>query len=280
MTASGKRALWAAALTLLSAPAWAETEAPTDHVPDPVVVIQSTTSTQNSGLYDHLLPLAEAATGLEIRVVAVGTGQALQNAARCDGDMVIVHARAAEEAFVTAGFGGPRRDLMANSFVLIGPAEDPAGIADADSARAAFATIAERQARFVSRGDDSGTHARELSLWPDGFDPEESSGTWYRETGAGMGATLNIAVGMSAYTLSDAASWSQFGNRGTHAVLLQGDPALINPYSVIPVSAARCPRINAQGAAALIAWLTGAGGQAAIAAFAPGGTALFEPTAR
>lgn len=248
-----------------------------DEDADRVVLIQSTTSTQNSGLYDHLLPLAEAATDLQIRVVAVGTGQALQNAARCDGDMVIVHARAAEEAFVAAGHGGPRQDLMANSFVIIGPAEDPAGVAEASTARAAFAAIAAANARFVSRGDDSGTHTRELSLWPDSFDANETSGSWYREAGAGMGTTLNIAVGMGAYSLSDAASWAQFENRANHRVLFDADPALDNPYSVIPVSAQRCPRVNAQGAADLIAWLTGRAGQAAIAAYAPNGTPLFRP---
>jgi len=243
-----------------------------------VVMVQSTTSTQNSGLYAYLLPIAAQALDLDIRVVAVGTGQALGNAERCDGDILIVHARAAEEAFVAAGFGTARYDLMFNDFVLVGPRSDPAGVAGAATAAEALARIAAARAPFASRGDDSGTHQKELSLWGGIADVAAASGGWYRETGSGMGATLNVAVGMGAYTLTDRATWLAFENRGDHVILNQGDPVLFNQYGVIPVSPARCPNVNAEGAAAFSAWLR-TDGQAVIAAFQPGGQQLFFPNA-
>lgn len=255
---------------LIATPALAEND---------VVLVQSTTSTQNSGLYAYLLPIASQALGLDIRVVAVGTGQALGNAERCDGDMLIVHARAAEEAFVEAGFGTARHDLMYNDFVLVGPASDPAGIAGAAGATAALARIAAARAPFVSRGDDSGTHQRELALWSDVADVAAASGSWYRETGSGMGATLNVAVGMGAYTLTDRATWLAFENRGDLVILAQGDPALFNQYGVIPVDPARCPNVNAAGARAFTDWLL-SDGQAVIAAYRRNGRQLFFPNAR
>ena len=174
----------ASLFVLLTLPAVAQ-----DHI-----LIQSTTSTQNSGLYDHLLPVFEAETGIETRVVAVGTGQAIRNATNCDGDVLLVHARAAEDAFVAAGYGLPRRDVMYNDFILIGP-----DVIMADSPANALTLLARAQAPFLSRGDDSGTHRREMELWhAAGIDPTTSSGTWYRETGSGMGATLNIAAAMDA----------------------------------------------------------------------------------
>ncbi len=256
-------------LALLATPALAQ---------DPVVLVQSTTSTQNSGLYAYLLPIASQALGLDIRVVAVGTGQALGNARRCDGDMLIVHARAAEEAFVADGFGTARYNLMYNDFVLVGPRNDPAGVEGAASATEALARIAAAEALFVSRGDDSGTHQKELDLWDGIADVAAASGGWYRETGSGMGATLNVATGMQAYTLTDRATWLAFENRGDLVILSQGDPALFNQYGVIPVDPENCPNVNAEGAAAFTEWLLN-DGQAAIAGFETNGRQLFFPNA-
>jgi len=246
---------------------------------DPVVLVQSTTSLQNSGLYDYLLPLAEFALGLDIRVVAVGTGQALNNARRCDGDMLIVHAQVAEEAFVASGFGTARLDLMFNDFVLVGPVDDPAGIRGAPEAVAALARIAQARAPFASRGDDSGTHQKELSLWAGVADVAVASGSWYRETGSGMGATLNLSVGMGAYTMTDRATWLAFRNRRTHDILFEGDPALFNQYGVIPVNPAHCANTNAAGARAFTDWLTGTDGQSAISEFRIHGVRAFFPNA-
>ncbi|MEM9320020.1 MAG: substrate-binding domain-containing protein [Pseudomonadota bacterium] len=243
----------------------------------PIVLIQSTTSTQNSGLYDVVLPRAEVALNLDIRVIAVGTGQALQNAARCDGDLLITHARAAEDAFVAQGFGLARYDLMYNDFVLVGPAADPAGVADVASITHALDAIAQSHAPFASRGDDSGTHQTERALWDGIADIAAASGNWYRETGAGMGTTLNIAIGMGAYTISDRATWLAFENRRDHRVLFEGDPALFNQYGIIPVNPAHCPGADAQNAARLTDWLLSPEGQAAIAAHRIGGMQLFFP---
>lgn len=269
------RWLCALAASLLAQPLWADDRG----ADDPVVLIQSTTSTQNSGLYEALLPQAAAALSLDLRVVAVGTGQALQNAARCDGDLVITHARAAEEAFVAAGFGLARHDLMYNDFVLVGPSADPAGVQGAPGIAAALGAIARAQAPFASRGDDSGTHQAERRLWSEIADVAAASGTWYRETGAGMGATLNIAVGMGAYTLTDRATWAAFENRASHAILHEGDPALVNQYGLVQVSADHCPTRNHAGSRALADWLLGPTGQAAIAAFRIDNAQVFFPNA-
>ena len=245
------------------------------------IILQSTTSTQNSGLYAYLLPLFEAETGIRVNVVAVGTGQALRNAGNCDGDILIAHAREAEEAFVAEGKGDRRSDLMFNDFVLVGPASDPAGVAGAGTAAEALRRVAASGAVFASRGDDSGTYRKERALWEaSGTDPDPASGRWYRETGSGMGATLNIAVGMDAYALTDRATWSSHGNKGAHRIVLEGDPALFNQYGVIPVSTARCPNVDGEAAAMLEAWLLSPAGQEAIGAFAPDGEALFTPNAK
>jgi len=244
------------------------------------IVVQSTTSTASSGLYDWLLPKFEAATGIEARVVAVGTGQALKNARNCDGDVVLVHARAAEERFVAEGWGVARHDVMYNDFVLVGPAHDPAGIEGMQDAPAALATIAEAAPPFASRGDDSGTHRRERALWSAaGVDPSGASGTWYRETGSGLGATLNVAVGMDAYALTDRATWLAFGNKGTHKVMVEEDPALFNPYGVIAVNPERCPTVRAEAAQRFVDWLISPEGQNAIAAYRRYGRQLFFPGA-
>ncbi|QBY00770.1 sulfate transporter [Rhodophyticola sp. CCM32] len=244
-----------------------------------ILLVQSSTSTQNSGLYDHILPLAEAALDLDIRVVAVGTGQALNNAERCDGDMLIVHARDAEEAFVEAGFGTGRHDLMYNDFIIIGPSDNPAGLRRADDIAGALGRIATAGAPFASRGDDSGTHRKETSLWEGVADVAAASGSWYREAGAGMGATLNLAIGMGAYTMSDRATWLAFENKADHEILFEGDPDLFNQYGVIPVSPDHCETVNADGAAAFTNWLISAPGQAAIAGFMVDGQQLFFPNA-
>ncbi|MGR3718176.1 MAG: substrate-binding domain-containing protein [Thermohalobaculum sp.] len=245
------------------------------------IIVQSTTSTQNSGLYDALLPRFTAEAGIEVRVVAVGTGQAIKNARNCDGDVLLVHARAAEEAFVAAGFGVARADVMYNDFVIVGPAADPAGVAGSRDAAAALAAIRSARAPFASRGDDSGTHKAELALWrAAGIDPAAESGTWYRETGSGMGATLNLAAGMGAYALTDRATWITFANKGGHRIAVEGDAAMFNQYGVILVSPERCPNVKAAAGQRFIDWLLSDEGQAAIAAYRRGGQQLFFPNAR
>ena len=248
---------------------------------DGYIVVQSTTSTRNSGLYDAILPDFTKASGIEVRVVAVGTGQALRNARNCDGDVLLVHAKAAEEQFVAEGYGLSRADLMYNDFVLVGPADDPAGVTGAKDIGSALASIAKYQAAFVSRGDDSGTHRKEIALWGDtDLDPLPASGTWYRETGSGMGTTLNIASGMDAYTLTDRATWIAFANKGDLRILFEGDEALFNQYGVIAVDPAKCPDIRADEARAFVDWLLSDDGQAAIAAHRRDGQQLFFPNAK
>ncbi len=245
------------------------------------ILLQSTTSTQNSGLFDAILPGFTAATGIEVRVVAVGTGQALKNARNGDGDVLLVHAREAEEAFVSEGYGVARFDVMYNDFVIVGPPADPAGIAGLSDATAALEAIAAAEAPFASRGDDSGTHVKELALWrAAGVDPTAASGSWYRETGSGMGATLNVALGMGAYTLTDRGTWIAFKNKGNFGILVSGDARLFNPYGVILVNPARHPRVKAEDGQAFIDWLTGPEGQAAIAAYTLNGQQLFFPNAK
>lgn len=245
------------------------------------IVVQSTTSTQNSGLLEAILPAFEASSGIDVRVVAVGTGQAIKNAELGDGDVLLVHARAAEDAFVAAGWGVERRDVMYNDFVLVGPAEDPAGLRGGADAVAALSQIAAAGAVFASRGDDSGTHKAERALWAAaGVDPLAGSGSWYRETGSGMGATLNAAVAMGAYVLTDRATWVAFGNPGGLEILVEGDARLFNPYGVILVNPARHPHVKAAEGQMFIDWLTGPAGQAAIAGFRVAGQQLFFPGAR
>lgn len=244
------------------------------------IVLQSTTSTENSGLLDEILPLFEAETGIEVRVVTVGTGQALENARRGDGDVLLVHARDQEEAFVAGGFGTERRDVMFNDYVILGPKADPAKLGGMTDAVAAFEAIAAQQAAFVSRGDDSGTHAAEQALWEAaGVEVEAVSGAWYREAGQGMGATINLATGLGAYTLSDRATWASFGSKASHAILVEGDPMLDNQYGVIPVSPERHPNVEGEEAMAFVEWITGPEGQAAIAAFRVDGEQVFFPNA-
>ncbi len=244
------------------------------------IIVQSTTSTANSGLYDYLLPLFETASGIRVDVVAVGTGQAIKNAENCDGDLLLVHAKPSEEAFVEAGYGTIRTDLMYNDFVIVGPEADPAGVKGMTDVEAALKAIAGSGALFASRGDDSGTHKKEVSLWAAaGVDPAAASGGWYRETGSGMGATLNAGIGMGAYVLTDRATWISFGNKQDYTVEVEGDTDLFNQYGVIPVNPEKCPTVKAEAAQAFADWLLSAEGQAAIAAYGIDGQQLFFPNA-
>lgn len=247
---------------------------------DSFIVVQSTTSTENSGLFGHILPIFTAKTGIEVRVVAVGTGQAIRNASNGDGDVLFVHAKPAEEAFVAQGHGVSRADVMYNDFVIVGPTGDPAGIAGGSDAVAALKQIAAAGAPFASRGDDSGTHKAELRLWKAaGIDAAAASGGWYRETGSGMGATLNVAAGMSAYALTDRATWIAFANKQDLAIMTEGDDRLFNQYGIILVSKARHPGVRAEPGQVFVDWILSAEGQAAIAAFRKDGQQLFFPNA-
>ncbi|TYO90169.1 tungstate transport system substrate-binding protein [Oceanicella actignis] len=242
------------------------------------IIVQSTTSTANSGFFDQVLPQFEARTGIKVKVVAVGTGQALRNAANCDGDVVLVHAPRAEADFVAKGLGVRRHPLMSNDFVIVGPAADPAGIAGMRDAAAAMARIAAAGAPFASRGDDSGTHKAERRLWrAAGLDPDPATDRWLRELGAGMGATLNAAAGMGAYALTDRATWLAFANKADLRIMVEGDPRLLNHYGVILVNPARCPNVNAKAGQAFIDWLLSAEGRAAIAGARVHGAQLFRP---
>lgn len=244
------------------------------------IVVQSTTSTQNSGLLDYLLPMFKAKTGIEVRVVAVGTGQALKNARNGDGDVLLAHAKPSEEGFVADGFGVKRSDLMYNDFVIVGPRSDPARVRGMRDVTDALTKLASARAAFVSRGDNSGTHEKEQHLWKDaGIDPVQASGEWYRETGSGMGATLNTAAGMGAYTMSDRATWIAFENKGDLEVLVEGDKRLFNQYGVILVSPDKHPHVKMQAGQAFIDWLLGDQGQAAIASYRLHDQQLFFPNA-
>lgn len=247
---------------------------------DEAIIVQSTTSTESSGLYGHLLPLFKAATGITVNVVAVGTGQAMKNARNCDGDVLLVHAKPAEEKFVAAGYGVMRFDLMYNDFIIVGPPFDPAGIKSMTDAPAAFKKIAAAAAAFASRGDDSGTHKTEMRLWTAaGIDPQTGSGKWYRETGSGMGATLNTGVGLGAYVITDRATWISFKNKGDFQILVEGDEALFNQYGVILINKARCPSVKADAGQAFVDWLLSADGQNAIRSYRLDGKQLFFPNA-
>jgi tungstate transport system substrate-binding protein len=248
---------------------------------DKSIILQSTTSTANSGLYDDILPKFTAKTGIQVNVVAVGTGQAIKNAQNGDGDVLLVHAKPAEEKFVAEGYGVERFDVMYNDFVIVGPPSDPAGIAGSKDAADALAKIAAAKATFASRGDNSGTHKKEVRLWQAaGVDPTASSGQWYRETGSGMGATLNAAVGMGAYALTDRGTWISFKNKGDYRIAVEGDDDLFNQYGVILVNPKKHPHVKAAEGQAFIDWILSDEGQAAIAAYQLGGQQLFFPNAK
>jgi tungstate transport system substrate-binding protein len=257
--------------------AMAQAQAP---APDRYIVMASTTSTEQSGLFGHVLPLFKQATGIDVRVVAVGTGQALDTARRGDADVVFVHDTVAEEKFVAEGYARQRWPVMYNDFVLIGPASDPAQ-ARGGSIAAALGKLARSGAPFVSRGDKSGTHAAELRLWKQaGIDLSSAKPGGYRECGCGMGAALNIGSSINAYVLADRGTWLSFKNRGELAVLVEGDKTLFNQYGVMVVDAARHPHVKQALAQSFADWVTSPAGQAAIASYRIGGEQLFFANAR
>jgi tungstate transport system substrate-binding protein len=256
---------------LLSSPAPAEEKS---------IVVASTTSTQDSGLFGHILPLFKAKTGIDVKVVAQGTGQALDTARRGDADVVLVHAKAQEEKFVAEGFGVKRFDVMYNDFVLIGPKSDPAKVGGGKDIVAALRTIKQKGAPFVSRGDRSGTHAAELALWKvAGIDIAKEKAGWYREIGQGMGAALNTASSMAAYVLSDRGTWLSFKNRGELGIAVEGDDKLFNQYGVMLVNPAKHAHVKRDLGQAFVDWLISAEGQKAIADYKIGGQPLFFPNA-
>ena len=246
------------------------------HAQQKYITVASTTSTEQSGLFKHLLPIFEKKTGIQVRVVALGTGQALDMGRRGDADVVFVHAKPLEEKFVAEGHGVRRHEVMYNDFVLIGPKSDPARVAGGKDAVRAFRQIHEAKAPFVSRGDRSGTHFAELQLWKAaGVDVAGGKGSWYRETGSGMGPALNTAAGMNAYVLADRGTWLSFKNRGELEVLVQGDKRLFNQYGIILVR--QSPK--KESGQAFIDWIVSSAGQDAIAAYQIGGQQLFFPNA-
>jgi tungstate transport system substrate-binding protein len=245
---------------------------------DDYITLASTTSTENSGLFNAILPQFEKATDIDVRVVAVGTGQAFEIARRGDADSLLVHDTAGEERFVENGYASERADVMYNDFVLIGPASDPAGIREAQSAAEAFAMIAQSNSPFASRGDDSGTNRAELRMWENaGVEP---GGDWYRELGSGMGPTLNTAAAMDAYVMSDRATWVAFGNRQNLNLLFEGDEVLFNQYGSLLLSEEKHPHLKHNLAGQWHEWLISEEGQEAIAAFSVDGQQLFFPNAR
>ena len=244
------------------------------------IVVASTTSTQDSGLFGYLLPLFKAKTGIEVKVVAQGTGQALDTARRGDADVVFVHAKAAEERFLAEGFGVKRFPVMYNDFILIGPARDPAGIRGTRDIVAALKAIREKRAPFVSRGDRSGTHQAELALWTTaGIDLIRDKGPWYREIGQGMGAALNTAGAMEAYTISDRGTWISFRNKGDLVIAVEGDQRLFNQYGVMLVNPAAHPDVKKVLGQQFVDWLISPEGQRAIANYEINGQQLFYPNA-
>ena len=244
------------------------------------ITVASTTSTEQSGLFRHLLPIFTAKTGIQVRVVAVGTGQALDIGRRGDADVVLVHAKPLEEKFMAEGQGVKRYDVMYNDFVLIGPESDPAHVAGMKDIAAAFRKIAQAQAPFVSRGDRSGTHFAELEIWQlAGIDIAREKAPWYRDTGQGMGPALNTAAAMSAYVLSDRGTWLSFKNRADLVIAVEGDRRLFNQYGVMLVNPAKHPNVKAKLGQAFVDWLISPEGQDAIASYRVNGEQLFFPNA-
>ncbi|HVM78179.1 MAG TPA: substrate-binding domain-containing protein [Stellaceae bacterium] len=242
------------------------------------ITVASTTSTENSGLFSYLLPAFTKATGIEVRIVAVGTGQALKLGERGDADVVFVHDREAELKFVAAGYGVGRREVMYNDFIIVGPKSDPAHVMGTADAVGAFKKIAAAKAIFLSRGDLSGTNAEELRLWADaGIDVKKDGQGWYRDTGSGMGATLNTAAGIGGYTLADRGTWLSFKNRGDLAIVVEGDKRLFNQYGVMLVNPRLHPTVKVEWGQAFIDWLTAPAGQQTIAGYKINGEQLFFP---
>lgn len=247
---------------------------------DKSIVVASTTSTQDSGLFGHILPMFKAKTGIDVKVVAQGTGQALDTARRGDADVVFVHAKPAEEKFLSEGFGVKRYPVMYNDFILIGPKSDPAGIKGSKDIVAALGAIKAKGADFISRGDKSGTHQAELNLWKvAGIDIAKDKGPWYKEIGQGMGAALNTASASNAYVLADRGTWLSFKNRGDLAIAVEGDKRLFNQYGVMLVNPAKHPSVKKDLGQQFIDWLVSSEGQKAIADYKINGEQLFYPNA-
>lgn len=244
------------------------------------IIVSSTTSTEQSGLFGFMLPAFEKKTGIQVKVVAVGTGQALDIGRRGDADVVFVHDKPAEEKFLEEGFATKRNEVMYNDFVLIGPKSDPAKINGGKDIQAALQKIAATQSAFISRGDKSGTHAAELRYWKGAGIEVFPSSAWYKETGSGMGPALNTASAMNGYILSDRATWLTFKNRGDLAILVQGDPRLFNQYGVMLVNPSKFPQVKKAEGQAFIDWLISKDGQDTIASYKVGGEQLFFPNAK
>jgi len=266
-----RRTLLVLAVVLAAGPVFAQ---------DKSIVVASTTSTEDSGLFGHILPLFKAKTGIDVKVVAQGTGQALDTGRRGDADVVFVHAKPAEEKFLAEGFGVKRYPVMYNDFVLIGPQSDPAGIKGGNDIVAALKAIKEKDAPFISRGDRSGTHIAELNLWKlAGIDIEKDNGPWYKSVGQGMGAALNTASASNAYVLSDRGTWLSFKNRGDLTIAVLGDKRLFNQYGVMLVNPEKHPHVKKELGQAFIDWLISPEGQKAIADYKINGEQLFYPNA-
>jgi tungstate transport system substrate-binding protein len=247
---------------------------------DKSIVVSSTTSTQDSGLFGHILPLFKQKTGIDVKVVSQGTGQALDTGRRGDADVVFVHAKAQEEKFIAEGFGVKRFPVMYNDFVLIGPKSDPAGIKGMKDVSAALKAIKEKGAPFISRGDKSGTHVAEINLWKAaGIDIDQDRGSWYKSIGQGMGAALNTASAGNAYVLADRGTWLSFKNRGDLVIAVEGDKRLFNQYGVILVNPAKHPNVKKEYGQQFIDWLVSPEGQKAIADYKINGEQLFYPNA-
>ncbi len=251
------------------------------HASNNAILVQSTTSTKNSGFYDYILPKFKADTGIIVNVVAVGTGAAIKNARNCDGDVLLVHSAEHEQDFIDDGFAKKRYDVMYNDFLVVGPTADPANIIGIQDVVSAFEKIALTGTNFASRSDNSGTHSKEMTIWQQvELNPEMGSGKWYFETGSGMGTTLNTAVGMSAYTLVDRASWHSFSNKYDFRIILEGDKRLFNPYGIMVISEDKCPSVKTKEAQVFVDWLTSHKGQMLIEKFAINGRQVFSPSIR
>ncbi|MDA0997544.1 MAG: substrate-binding domain-containing protein [Proteobacteria bacterium] len=248
---------------------------------DKFITVASTTSTANSGLFEFMLPKFKAKTGIDVRVVAVGTGKAIKLAENGDADVLFVHHKPSEEKFVAAGFGVKRSDAMYNDFVVVGPKSDPAKMKSTKTAKDALKMVADAKAPFASRGDDSGTHKKELSLWKDaGIDVKAASGSWYRATGSGMGATLNVASGMNAYALTDRATWLKFKNKGDLEITLEGDKDLFNQYGIILVNPKQHPHVKSKLGQTFIDWVLSGEGQGIINSYKIEGHPAFFANAQ
>ena len=254
--------------------------APSAYGQEKSIIVSSTTSTEQSGLFGYMLPIFKMKSGIDVKVVAVGTGQALDIGRRGDADVVFVHDKPAEEQFVQDGYATKRYEVMYNDFILIGPKSDPAKVGGGKDIQAAFQKIAAAQAPFISRGDKSGTHAAELRYWKGAGIAVSPSQSWYKETGSGMGPALNTASAMNGYILADRGTWLSFKNRGDLTILVQGDPKLFNQYGVMLVNPAKYPSVKKAEGQAFIDWLVSKNGQDVIASYQIGGEQLFFPNAK